>query len=356
VASPEKISRLLVVLPNWLGDLVMATPTLAALRTGLPDTRISYLLKPPLEEIVAGGNWHDDVLAWPAERGLSAIPATRGLICALASRKFDAAILLANSFRAALVTALARVPLRVGYAREGRGLLLTKPLKPPRRDGDFTPTPLSPYYAKLAECVACAPADLRSRLALSAEQESATQLLLAAHGLTAGRYAVIAPGAAFGAAKCWLPQRFAEVARRVRESHALETAVVGAAREMPLLREIARLSDGAARVIENPGTTLGTLKGVLRGAALLVCNDSGPRHVGRAFDVPTLVIFGPTHQEWTRCEAGREIALQADVPCGPCQLRVCPIDHRCMTAITTDDVLAGIARLSPTGALSPRQV
>ena len=255
-------------------------------------------------------------------------------------------MLLTNSFRSALVAWLARIPRRVGYARDGRSHLLTDRLQPLKRDGKFVPTPVLPYYIEIAERVGCEVTDRKLQLGVTPEQEQAGVDLARHYGLDDGRpYAVINPGAAFGAAKCWLPERFAEVCDRLREELALRAVIVGAPGEVPLMREIARLAKSEVVCCAEPGTTLGSLKPLMRGAGLLVCNDTGPRHYGAAFDVPTVTIFGPTHQEWTDTDYAGEIKIQVPVECGPCQLAECPLDLRCMTGVTVGLVMDKIREL-----------
>jgi heptosyltransferase-2 len=203
-----------------------------------------------------------------------------------------------------------------------------------------------PYYIRIAEQVGCEVADRTLRLGITPEQEQAGAKLAQHYGLDDGRpYAVINPGAAFGAAKCWLPERFAEVCDRLRAELALWAVIVGAPAEVPLMREIARQVKHEVTCCDEPGTTLGTLKVIMRDAALLVCNDTGPRHYGAAFDVPTVTIFGPTHQEWTDTDYAGEVKIQVPVDCGPCQLPECPLDLRCMTGVTVEMVMGTIHEL-----------
>lgn len=338
--------RILVVIPNWVGDVVLATPTLAALRAHFRRARISYLLRPYVGEIVAGGGWHDDLIFWPAGRG----PARAARIFHLAGRlraeRFDAALLLTNSFRSALTAWLARVPRRIGYAREGRGPLLTDRLRPLKRHGEFVPSSVLTYYARVAEHVGCEVRDRRPRLGVTAQQQRAGAALQQHYGLDgARRYALINPGAKFGAAKCWLPERFAEVCDRIHQEHGLTPVIVGAPNEYPLMRAIAASAHEPVICCDDPGTTLGSLKVLVQGAALVVCNDTGPRHYGIACGVPTVTLFGPTHPEWTETGYAGEIKLQVPVECGPCQLPQCPLDLRCMRAITTDMVMDAVAEL-----------
>ena len=171
------------------------------------------------------------------------------------------------------------------------------------------------------------------------EQEAAGRELLERHGLRQTAYALLNPGAAFGAAKCWPPERFAALCDALREQVGLWPVLFGAPGELPLLRRIASRARGPVAVCERPGTTLGSLKVLVRGARLMVCNDTGPRHYALAFGVPTVTLFGPTHQAWTDTGYAGELKLQAPVACGPCQLRACPLDHRCLTALTVDHAL-----------------
>lgn len=337
--------RVLIVMPNWLGDVVLASPALAALRQGLPQTHITCLLRSPLHELLDGCGWHDEHLAWPAGRGLARELRAFELVRRLRRQRFDAAILLTNSFRSAWTVWCARIPRRVGFARDGRGWLLTDRLRPRRQAGVFVPYPVTRSYAELVAALGCETADLRLRLGVSDAQEQAGRRLLEHYRLSPKSYAVFSVGAAFGAAKCWLAERFAAVCEHVRDVFRLAPVLVGAPSERPLMRRIAELARGGAVCCDAPFTTLGTLKVVIREARLLVCNDSGPRHIAGALAVPTVTVFGPTHPEWTATDNPHEVRLQARVPCGPCQLRVCPLDHRCMREVTVEQVTDAATRL-----------
>lgn len=344
--ADSRYRRILVVVPNWVGDVVLATPVLAALREHFREARITYLLRAYVGEIVAGGGWHDGVVHWPEGGGLTREIRNLRLARRLRAERFDAALLLTNSFRSALVARRARIPRRVGYAREGRGWLLTDRLRPLKQRGEFVPTPVLPYYIAIAERVGCPVNDRRLRLGLTPQQERAGRDLLGHYRLDDGQpYALINPGAAFGAAKCWPTERFAEVCDRLRADLGYRAVLVGAPREVPLMREIAGQAQTDAICCDQPGTTLGSLKVLARQAALLVCNDTGPRHYGNAFNIPTVTIFGPTHQAWTDTGYDGEVKLQVPVECGPCQLPDCPIDLRCMTGLTTDMVMQAVAEV-----------
>ncbi len=347
VWSPEAVRRLLVVIPNWVGDVVLATPVFAALRAHFGAAHIAYLMRSYVAEVVDGGGWHDEALHWPAGPRLRRELGMLRLVRRLRGERFDAALLLTNSFRSAAVVWRAGIPRRAGYARDGRSWMLTDRLRPLRRGGQFVPSPVLPYYAALAEHVGCPVPDRRLRLGITAGQEAAGRLLLRTYRLEPQRYALVNPGAAFGAAKCWPAERFAEVCRRLRDELGLVAVLVGASGELPLMRLIAERAGGAAVCCERPATTLGSLKVLAREAALLVCNDTGPRHYGNAFGIPTVTIFGPTHPAWTDTDYAGEVKLQARVPCGPCQLRTCPLDLRCMNEVTVEQVLTATRTVWP---------
>jgi heptosyltransferase II len=356
-AEPDS-PGLLVVLPNWMGDVVLASPTLAALRTHFSGSRITFLLRRYVREIVEGCGWHDELVFWPDQSALANRRPTPGLTASLRATHADLALLLTNSFRSALAVWLAQIPRRVGYARDWRTLLLTDRLRPLKCHGEFVPASVLPYYAALAEHLGCPVNDRGLRLAAAPEQEEAGEALKRHYGLANGRYALINCGAKFGASKCWLPQRFAEVCRRIAAELSLTPVLIGAPPEYGLMREIAAAAGRGVICCTEPGTTLGSLKTVVAGAALMVCNDTGPRHYAIAYRIPTVTIFGPTHQEWTDTGYAGEIKLQASVECGPCQLPKCPLDLRCMYGITADMVLQAAAEVlqrrpstsSPSGA------
>ncbi|RMF83234.1 MAG: lipopolysaccharide heptosyltransferase II [Planctomycetota bacterium] len=345
--SPTAPQALLVVAPNWVGDVVMATPTLAALRAGLPHTRISVLLRPHLADLLAGAEWCDETISWPTHRGLRREAALLRLARRIRERRFDAALLLTNSFRSAALVRLARIPRRIGYARDGRGWLLTDAVQPSRTNGRFTPVSMVDFYARLSRRLGVTVTQRRLRLCVTDAERREASRVLRAHGVDPGeRYAVLCPGAAFGAAKSWPAERFAVLSERLAAEYSLRVVIAGAPAEAELMRRISSAAQSPVEVLLDPGTTLGSLKAVIDGAAVAVCNDSGPRHIANALDVPTVALFGPTDPAWAVYDAPREVLLRELVECGPCQLRVCPLDHRCMTRITVERVVEAIEKLA----------
>ncbi len=153
------------------------------------------------------------------------------------------------------------------------------------------------------------------------------------------------PGAQYGDAKCWLPEHFAQLGDRFIDDWGATVLLSGAPRERRILDLVQRHMKHAAIDLSNKGLTLGALKEIIRRCDLMVTNDTGPRHIAAAFDVPVVTIFGPTHPEWTEIGFARERKVSVPVFCGPCQKKTCPLDHRCMTRISPAMVFDTSAQL-----------
>jgi len=383
--EPQSI---LVILPAWVGDFVMATPTLRTIRNRFEDARITFLMHPNLRELVRGGDWMDECIEWPdgnAEKQKRRNAETRDrpgtwweLRRTLRAQEFNLAIVLPNSFHSALIAWLSGAKRRAGYDRDGRGFLLTDriPVKNrrglngqlpygrgtdvtlasapgsdcavrmgtslPVRLGRYVPMPLVEYYADLAEAVGCERPSDRLELFTTTDCEESIQNKLASVG-SADRHPliVISPGAKFGASKCWMPDRFAAVADQLIESTDAAVIVTCGPGEESIARQIGVAMKRRGLVFDEPLLSLGELKSLIRRSDLLICNDAGPRHLAKAFDVPVVTVFGPTHPDWTATSYEKERIVRIDVDCGPCQQRVCPLGHhQCMTGVTVDRVFA----------------
>ncbi len=355
----DKPSRILMILPSWVGDLVLATPALRSLRQHYADQHITFISKSQLTPVLSGGDWMDETLCWPSRD--SSRPERRrsflGFAAELRDRRFDLAILFANSFRSALLTRLAGIKRRVGYDRDGRGLLLTDKLLPQKADGKYVPVPMIRYYNAIARYLGCRDCPELPELFTTAEDEQVASTALTAAGITPGQpFVVINPGASFGPAKCWLPERFAEVADRLAQEHSAGVLISCGPREIEVARSVASRMRHPATVLDRPVMPLGASKALIRRASLLVTNDTGPRHFANAFGTPVVTVFGPTDPQWTTTGASRERSLMVKVDCGPCMKRKCPLDHRCMTRITADMVLAQAVQVfgtRPSAAVAP---
>lgn len=340
--------RIVVFCPNLVGDTVMATPTLRALRQGFPAARITALIKPNVAPTLAGAPWIDDLIRFHPK---SAEPEQRmpGVISRLRGERFDLAVLLPNSIRSALMAWLGGVERRVGYARGGRGLLLTDHLHAPRDvRGRFAPVPIVEYYLALARHLQCPVDSLACELFTTVADEQAADLAWQRLGLLGDRPVVcLNTGGAFGPAKNWPDAHFATLARRLVAELGVKVLVVCGPAERASARAIVAGADhpDVVSLAEEP-VSIGLTKASVRRSALLVTTDSGPRHFAAGFGVPVVSLFGPTHIAWTRTYHPLAIHLQQPVPCGPCQKPVCPLGHhRCMTELHPDAVFEASRRL-----------
>jgi len=342
--------EILVRGPNWTGDVVMATPGFRALRAGFPEARIALLLRASQLPLLAGAPWFDERLPL-AEGGGALAPLREGL--ALRGRRFDLGVCLPDSFSSALLMRAAGVRHVVGYARGGRRFLLHQPVPLPSaaragRGGPLVPREL--HVLGLVEAVGGPARGTHLELFVTDEEEAEAAAACAGAGLDAGApLALLAPGASFGPSKQWPPGHFARAADLLAEAGA-QVALVGAPGERALAARIAAaMRSRPADLTGNVG--LGALKALVRRARVVLCNDAGLRHVAAAFGVPCVVLMGPTSLEKTALNLERVQILTEDVPCRPCYLRECPIDHRCLARIAPERaVAAALPALRPEGA------
>jgi heptosyltransferase-2 len=284
--------------------------------------------------------------------GKTKAKAGKGQFFELAARlragKFDMAILLPNSFRSALICKMAKTPRIVGYERDGRGFLLTDKLLPVKDKGKFVPVPIVKYYMGLAHYLGSPQRDLTLKLFVTAYERRKAEDILRRCGMDRGIHRpgsngsgpliLINPGAQYGAAKCWLPEYFGQLADRFIRELGATVMLSGTPKERPILEAISQSMRHAAVDLTSKGIALGALKEITRRCDLVVSNDTGPRHIAAAFDVPVLTIFGPTHPQWTEIYFPKERKVAVKVFCGPCQKKTCPLDHRCMTRLTPEMV------------------
>jgi len=332
---------IVVFCPNLVGDTVMATPTLRALRLGFPDARILGVIKPHVAPTLDGNPWLDERILFNP-RSTDPGHRTPALIRRLRAERPDLAVLLPNSFRSALLARLGDCRRITGYARGGRGLLLTDRLKPPRdRFGRFIPTPIVSYYAEIARRLDRPVPSLRLELFTTSEDERAADTAWERLGLNGDRSVVcLNTGGAFGPSKNWPIAHFAALAQRLVDEAQANVLVVCGPGERASARAIVSQAKRAEVVsLADEPLGIGLTKACVRRSALLITTDSGPRHFAAAFDVPVITLFGPTHIEWTRTHHPQATHLRIPVPCGPCQKPVCPLGHtRCMTDLEPDEV------------------
>jgi heptosyltransferase-2 len=332
--------KIAVFWPNWIGDAVMATPAVRALRQHFAGAHLLAVLRPYIAGILEGSPLADSQILLdrrgPAQHRWPAVAAR------LRREKIDLAILFPNTLRPALTAWLGACQRRVGYRRSARSWLLTDVLEPLRnKRGKLVPSPIILAYNHLAEHVGSPAPSFRMELATTARDEAAAAAVWRDAGLTAHATVVcLNPGAAFGAAKYWPTEYFATLARQLADRRGCGILTLCGPGERELARSIVRLAGHpSVHSLADQTLSLGLIKACVRRTDLLITTDSGPRHFAAAFDRPVITLFGPTHIAWTETYHPRAVHLQKQVECGPCQRRVCPLDHRCMTLLTPAEVL-----------------
>lgn len=353
--------RLLIVMPTWVGDAVMAMPTLRALDQLYPQAHITALVKPLVRPMVESCPWIDRLLtlrnARPGVRGDKRRKSLFYWAKRLASGKFDTAILLPNSFRSAILVRMAGIERRVGYGRDGRTTLLTDALLPLKQDGRYVPVPTLDYYLSLAGYLGSVDPDPRMELFTTAEDDARVDAMLASAGYAKGDprpLLLLNPGANYGQAKMWPPERFAAVADFCQKRFAAVVAVNASPKERATVEML--LAAARAPIIELPrlGMDLRLLKSLSKRASVMLTNDTGPRHIAAAMNLPVVTVFGPTDPAWTTIPFAQERQVSVPVFCGPCQKKVCPLDHRCMTQVTPEMVFRQVAGLLEQRGFSPQ--
>lgn len=339
--------RIVLRAPNWLGDAVMALPAMAAFRRAFTGDDLT--IAGPASVLAIFDEDHDVAPA----RTLAIDTGTgRKAAASLAAGNFDRIVLFTNSFGSAWAARRAGIAERWGYGGRGRGLLLTRAAKAP---GKAERGHHIDFYRTLARRFDVVDGlDASPWLAATPPTRAQGVDALTRAGVDLSRpLAVFAPGAAYGHAKRWLPERVADVASRLVRERGMAAVLTGAPGDRDTGRAIeswlrTHAPGEAGQVVNLIGAPGGVraLIGQLAHATLVVANDSGAAHIAAAMGVPTITIFGPT-DERVSAPAGPGAAISHDVFCRPCMLRDCPIDHRCMKRITADIVFARAAELLP---------
>lgn len=326
-------------LPNWIGDVVMATPAIRAVREDFPRSRVLAVCKPYVADTLAGSPWFDATI--PLDRSVGGfLKAARRL----REESADTAVLFPNSLRSALLARIGGCETVVGFARYGRDSLLSRRLYPTRDSaGRPKPVPVLDDYNRIAQLLGVPDPGHRMELFTTPADETAADFVWNQFQLSRFPQVIgLNPGAAFGAAKHWPSGHFADLARSLAVWRGAGVLVLCGPTEREIAREIAaKAGHPAVFAMSDMPLSLGLTKAVVRRLGLLVTTDSGPRHFAAAFDVPVVTLFGSTHIGWTETFYPKAIHIQKPMPCGPCQQRVCPLGHhRCMTELSPAEVFA----------------
>jgi heptosyltransferase-2 len=341
--------KLALFLPNWVGDAVMATPALRALRRHFPEADVLGIMPPVIADVLQGLDLIDRVVLHES-RGRRSEHSDRAVIRRLQQERCDLAVLFPNSWRSAWIAWRGNIPRRIGFQRDGRGLLLTDVLAPKSRQ---IPNPVLDEYLRLAKHLGCSVESVPPELAVTDEEQAALDRFWRRQppGLRLNGVVCLNAGGAFGPAKNWPREYFAELSRRIADVLGKTVLIVcgPAEREEAWVIEREAGRRNVLSLADEP-LSIGLTKAAIRECRLLVTTDSGPRHFAQPFRVPVITLFGPTHIAWSETHYDLAVHLNVSVPCGPCQQRDCPLGHhRCMRELTVDRVFASVQR-----CLAPR--
>jgi heptosyltransferase II len=336
--------KILVRATNWVGDAIMAIPALRAVRAKFPEAHMAILARPYVADIYRGQELGDELIAYDWKGKHAGFAGRKRLAAELRGRKFDAALLLQNAFDAAWLAWRAKIPQRIGYARDGRSWLLTHAIKVPA-PGEI-PAHEKFYYLELVRRAGWLTElgdDKFIPLRVSAEEAAAAEEKLRVAG-SRGEVLRIAvgAGASYGSAKCWPPGRFAAALNDLMARVEAEVIFFGTPTEVAV-------TDAIAAKLKRPAinltgrTNIAELAALLSRCQIFLGNDSGAMHVAAAVGLPVVAVFGPTDPFGTAPVTSRCTIVQEKPYCSPCFLRSCPTDHRCMTAVQPAAVAAAVA-------------
>lgn len=335
----KQSERILIRSANWVGDAIMSTPALRSVRRGFPRARITLLAKPWVIPVFENSPDIDEIMVYEADGRHKGPKGLLRLAADVHRKSFDTAILMQNAFEAALLAFLARIPQRIGFTTDARSLLLTERINTwrPLKKGH-----LIDYYLGLMRGAGIAAQNKKLLIHITPEETAEARQFLTEMGTTNYQWIVgLNPGAAFGTAKRWLPERYAELGRRFAKEHKALILIFGSSSESLLGSQLAT-QIGPACVNLSGQTSLRQAMALISLCSLFITNDSGLMHVAAALDIPQAAIIGPTDPIATGPVNNNSRLVQKPEAChlSPCLKPHCPIkDHRCMTAISVDMVM-----------------
>ncbi len=339
--NPERIA---VFCPNWVGDVVMATPVFLCLRRNFPEADLLGVIRTYARGVIEDGPWFDNILEIKNKSHrafFDTVKTLRGI-------RPDLAVLLPNSFRSAAMAWLGGSKRIVGYRRDVRSLLLSGGPTPQKGKDGIIPVPMVHYYMELCKYMELDISDsIKPSLFFSDRLNERANSLLEKYGIQKDKMVIgINPGASFGSSKCWPPENFARLADLFSEKWDCKIILFTGPGEEPIAEAIV---DAANVTVINPSSDkvgLALLKPLIKRCGLLVTNDTGTRHYGVALDVPTVVIIGPMDPAYTAANLEKTRVIRKVLDCSPCNQNKCPLEHHaCMMEITPEEVLAESVKL-----------
>lgn len=340
---PTDPQNIIVRMPNWIGDAVMATPVLADLRVKWPNAKITAMCQSHIADLLENDPNIDEIFLFRKISGWVHLAHRPDIVEPLKNGQYDLGILLTNSLSSAWWFWLGNVKNRIGFGGNLRSILLNKaqPFPSNKEKQHLVLT-----YKALLESIDIPISARKPRLYVTQEEYRSAEKMLADHGVFVGKQIILGinPGAAYGSAKCWPPDRFQKVSQKLLENPNLSIVYFGDAAGLWLINDICKELP-SERVINLAGkTTLRELMALIGSCSLFLTNDSGPMHIAAALQIPLLALFGSTSEIKTGpYETGK--VIHKHVECSPCYKRTCPIDFRCMKRIESEEVYNELQKL-----------
>lgn len=332
-------SRIIVRMPNWIGDVVMATPVLADLRRAYPKAEITAMCRAPVCELLKQNPNIDELFCFQRPSLFSRRQEERNIIEKLRKGNYDMGVLLTHSFSSAWWFWLGGVKQRIGYRAHMRSWLLNHALPFPENLGKQH---LVITYKQLLQPLHIPISDTPPQLYVTDQEIREANALLREYRVPQQALLVgINPGATYGSAKCWLPERFKDVSAKLLSDNNVYLLYFGDPATASLINAICK--NFPARVINLAGkTSIRELAALISCCRLVLTNDSGPMHIADALKIPTIALFGSTSDVVTGPYRMGKV-IHKRVGCSPCYERECPIDFRCMRQITAEEVFEAVS-------------
>jgi len=341
----KKRDRILVHCPNWVGDLVMATPALRAIRENNPDSHIALIVRPQIRQVIEGLPFWDEIIEYDSKLLHRTMKGKLSVSRSLKKSSFRLSIILPNSFSSAAVSFLAAISQRVGYNTNWRGFMLTQSIAEPKENGKVVPIAMVDRYLNICKHLRYTISSPKTALGFSNGTRRSVDNLYREWGIDQNRLLIsLIPGASFGSSKCWPPENFARVGDHLIERYDAQVLIIPGPGEEAIASRIESLMRHRPVNFVKKIIPLEFLKTIINDSALVVTNDTGPRHFAVAFNSPVVVIVGPTDPRYTNYDLEQTEILREELDCTPCHLKVCPTDHRCMKSISVDRVIAACER------------
>jgi heptosyltransferase-2 len=334
----NKIQRIMIRSANWLGDAVMTVPAMMAVRETYPDAHIAVVANPLVAQLLENHPGCDEVIVYNRRAEHAGVFGMLRFTADLRRRNFDCAILFQYAIEAGIMAFLAGIPRRLGFTTDGRRIFLTHPV--PFGEAEKT-VHQTDAFLRIVNHYGIKAEEKRQPLALLASERFWVK-----EQLPDGPVVTINPGAAYGSAKRWYPERFAAVGDFLAREYGMHIVLIGGPGEVEIGKDIAAAIQAPVHNFVGK-TSVRQMMSLIDVASLMVTNDSGPMHIAAGFNVPIVAIFGSTNHTTTSPFSDSYRIVRHPVECSPCMLRECPIDHRCMDRVTVDDVVEAVQSFMP---------